>query len=116
MPDATIIDGKPRKRAYRLAELADSGQKLKMEILVVITFFVCIQPLTAFSSGLEKREYYCIATDAMIKDFLSNPKRPLYMQRVNQEGFNLKLTRAKWLVVLKNTIGHETSYPILRMG
>lgn len=59
--------------------------------------------ILASSALAQTREYFCTATDAMLLDFWSDPRRPLYMQRVNPDFFNIKLTREK--IKFKSKIG-----------
>ena len=60
-------------------------------------------------------EYFCTAREAILLDFLSDPKRPLYMQHANTEGFNIKLSRYENKIIMTNNRRQETTYPKQRL-
>ena len=72
--------------------------------------------ILAPSAHAQSREYFCTATDAILLDFLSDPRRPLYMQRVDPEIFNVKLTRENKKVQIKDVRGLTEEYPMLQLG
>ena len=83
---------------------------------ITVAFIATCQFIWPLTAHAQNREYFCAATEAMLLDFLSIPKRPLYMQRVNTDGFNIKLSRYENKIIMPNNRGQETTYPMLKLG
>ena len=75
--------------------------------------FLLFSTLTSHGAS---REYFCSATDAVLLDFLNDPQKPLYMQRMSTNNLNIKLSRGANKIVIKDNRGLETSYPIVNLG
>ena len=84
--------------------------------VITVTFIAICQFIWPSTTHAQSREYFCTATDAILLDFLSNPKRPLYMQRMNTTGLNIKLSRYENKIILTNNRRQETTYPMLRLN
>ena len=84
--------------------------------VITVAFIATCQFIWPSTAHAQNREYFCTATEAKLLDFLSDPKRPLYMQGVDTEGFNIKLSRYENKIIMTNNRGQEITYPMLEMG
>lgn len=89
---------------------------MKFLNVITVAFLATCQftwPSTGHAQG---SEYFCAATDAILLDFLNIPNRPLYMQGVSTESENIKLSRYEKSITIKDNMGREVTYPMLKLG
>ena len=84
--------------------------------VITVAFIATCQFIWPSTTHAQNREYFCTATEAILLDFLSDPNRPLYMQRMNTKGFNIKLSRYENKIIMTNNRRQETTYPMLRLN
>ena len=89
-----------------------------MKSLRFITFasITACQFMLSSTAHAQGSEYFCAATDAILLDFLNIPNRPLYMQGVSTESENIKVSRYEKSIKIKDNMGREVTYPMLKLG